>query len=198
MAMKRFKDVDQFIKTAGFFQDELIRLREILNSMDLEECVKWSFPCYVHAGQNIVGLGGFKSYFGLWFFQGALLEDKQQVLINAQDGKTKAMRQWRMKSAKEIKPRFIRAYVKEAMLLAEQGKSIKTDRAKALIVPSQLKEALSQNEKAQAAFDALTKGRQRDYADYISEAKREETKAKRLERIMPMIVAGKGLNDRYR
>ena len=176
----------------------MLKLRGILNSMDLDECLKWSFPCYTHNGQNVVGIGSFGSYFGLWFFQGALLKDEHEVLVNAQEGKTKAMRQWRMKSAKEIKVRQIKSYVKEAIELARQGKSIKADRSKAVIVPPQLKQALSQNKRAKTAFDKLTKGKQREYADYIADAKRDETKVRRLEKIMPMIAGGLGLNDKYR
>ena len=198
MAMKRYKSVDHCIESAEFFQPELVKLRAILNSMDLEERLKWSFPCYTHNGHNVVGLGGFKTYFGLWFYQGALLADPQSVLINAQEGKTKAMRQWRMRSAKEIKVRTIKAYVKEAITLAQQGKSIKVDRSKPLSIPVQLKQALSQNKKAKTAFDKLTRGRQREYAEYISDAKRDETKQKRLVKIIPMITAGAGLNDKYR
>ncbi len=114
--------------------------------------------------KNVVGLGAFKSYFGLWFHQGALLADKNQVLINCQEGKTKALRQWRMTDKKEIDARTINAYIKEA----------------------------------NASFKALTKGKQREYADYIADAKREETKLKRLDKIVPMIEADQGLNDRYR
>ncbi len=196
--MKRYKSVEHYFESADSHRDELLKLREIISSMDVEECLKWSFPCYTHNGQNVVGIGHFSSYFGLWFFQGALLEDKKNVLINAQEGKTKAMRQWRMTSAKEIKPRFIRSYLKEAIELAAQGKAIKADRNKALVLPPQLQEALSQNKKARVAFDALTKGRQREYAEYIADAKRDETKAKRLGKILPMIVSGAGLNDKYR
>ncbi|MFK7821093.1 MAG: YdeI family protein [Planctomycetaceae bacterium] len=193
--MKRYKSVDHFIESAEQFQPELIQLRDILNSLDLEEGLKWSFPCYTHAGQNVVGLCCFKAYFGIWFFQGALLKDDRSVLTNAQEGKTKAMRQWRMIASKDIKPRFIKAYVKEAIELAKQGRSIKFDRSKPLVVPPQLQQALSQNTKAAKAFAQLTKGKQREYADYISNAKREQTKATRLAKIMPMIQSGQGLNE---
>ena len=198
MAMKRYTSVDQCFERAEHFKAEMLKLRGILNSMDLDECLKWSFPCYTHNGQNVVGIGSFGSYFGLWFFQGALLKDEHEVLVNAQEGKTKAMRQWRMKSAKEIKVRQIKSYVKEAIELARQGKSIKADRSKAVIVTPQLKQALSQNKRAKTAFDRLTKGKQREYADYIADAKRDETKVRRLEKIMPMIAGGLGLNDKYR
>ncbi len=94
---KRHKTVDDYIEAAEPWQDELIRLRKILRSTDLEETVKWGAPCYTHDGKNVVGMASFKSYVGLWFHQGALLGDKKKVLINAQEGKTKALRQWRFR-----------------------------------------------------------------------------------------------------
>jgi len=196
--MKRFKTVDEYIENADHWQDELIRLREILNSMRLEETVKWGGPCYTHEGKLVVGMGAFKSYCGLWFFQGALLEDKDNVLINAQEGRTKALRQWRFESKAAIKARAIKAYVKEAIALQSAGKEIKPSRAKPLVIPPELQAALAKKKRALVAFTALTKGRQREYADYVAEAKRAETKASRLEKILPMIAAGVGLNDKYR
>lgn len=196
--MKRYKTVDEYIDGAEYWQDELVRLRKILNSTDLEETVKWGGPCYTFQGKNVVGMGAFKSYCGLWFLQGALLADPEKVLINAQEGKTKALRQWRFQSKKEIKTRLIKAYVQEAISLQEQGREIKPARDQSVTIPSQLQAALAKNKKAGSRFKALTKGRQREYAEYIAEAKRDETKAKRLEKIIPMIVAGKGLNDKYR
>jgi uncharacterized protein YdeI (YjbR/CyaY-like superfamily) len=75
--MKRHKTVDDYIKNAKLWQDELMRLREVLQETDLTEDVKWGMPCYTYNGQNVVALSGFKSYFGLWFHQGVLLEDRK-------------------------------------------------------------------------------------------------------------------------
>ncbi len=196
--MKRYKTVDEYIEAAEQWHDELVHLRKILNSTDLEEGVKWGAPCYTVDGKNVIGLGAFKSYCGLWFFQGALLADNEGVLINAQEGKTKALRQWRFKSKKEINARRIKAYVKEAIDLQSRGLEIKADRNKLVVIPPQLKRALAKNKKANASFNQLTKGKQREYADYVGDAKREETKLKRIEKVIPMIVAGQGLNDKYR
>ncbi|QDV45485.1 hypothetical protein Enr13x_53640 [Stieleria neptunia] len=196
--MKRFKTVDEFIAGSESWQDELKRLREILRSTELDETVKWGAPCYTYEGKNLVGIGAFQSYFGLWFFQGGLLSDPEGVLINAQDGKTKAMRQWRLTSMKEIKPRTIKAYVKEATQLQIEGHEIKPVRGKPVTIPPELKAALARNKTARTAFDQLTPGKQREYADYIADAKRDTTKASRLEKILPMIAQGKGLNDKYR
>lgn len=119
--MKRYKTIDDYIANAAKWQDELGRLREILQSTELTEDVKWGAPCYTYDGKNVVGILGFKSYFGLWFHQGVLLEDRKKVLINAQEGKTKALRQWRMNSPNDIKPAAINVYVREAIQLVKDG-----------------------------------------------------------------------------
>ena len=196
--MKRYQSVEDYIAACDEWQDELATLREILLSTDLEECVKWGAPCYTFNGKNVVGIAAFKHYFGLWFHQGALLADPNGVLLNAQEGKTKALRQWRMKSAKEIKKTVLKKYVKEAIALAREGKEIKPDRSKPIVVPAELKQALAKHKRAAASFKKLSRGCQREYAEYISEAKREETRQRRVEKILPMILESAGLNDRYR
>jgi len=192
------KSVEHFIETREKWQGEVTKLREILLSMELEEAIKWMFPCYMHKGKNVVGIGGFKSYFGLWFYEGGSMSDPKSVLVNAQEGKTKDMRQWRMTSAKEIKVRTIKSYVKEAIELSKQKKSVSKKKPASVEVPPELHAALKTNRKAAKAFGNLTPGRQRDYAEYIATAKRAETKLKRLEKILPMIESGVGLNDKYR
>ena len=196
--MNKLKSVDDYLASVKAWRDELTMLRDLLRESGLEETIKWGAPCYVYNGQNVVGLSGFKSYFGLWFHQGALLADKDKVLINAQEGKTKGMRQWRMGSKSEIKPAQIKRYVKEAMALAKSDIKIAPARGKPVVVPAALEKALAANKKAAAAFADLTPGRKREYTDYVDEAMLEETKLRRIEKILPMIAAGKGLNDKYR
>lgn len=196
--MKRSKTVEGYIRDADQWQDELRKLRTILNETGLVEEIKWGAPCYTHKGKNVIGLAAFKQWFCLWFHQGALLEDKNNVLMNAQEGKTKALRQWRMTSASQIKPRIVKGYAKEAMLLVDSGKEIKADRSKPVEMPDELSKAMRRYKGATAGFRDLTTGKQREYAEYIASAKRDETKQKRIEKVLPMIAAGKGLNDKYR
>lgn len=196
--MTSTKAVTEYIENAAQWQSELKQLREILNSTGLKETMKWGAPCYTHNGKNVVGIAGFKNYFGLWFHQGALLDDSESVLINAQSGRTKALRQWRFESKKHIKVRTIKAYVKKSIENISAGKSITADRKKPNLIPALLEQALTNSKSAKRAFTKLTKGKQREYAEFISEAKRNETKKRRLAKIMPMIEAGKGLNDHYR
>lgn len=196
--MKRHTSVDSYIAGAEKWQPELRQLREILCSTDLNEEVKWGAPCYTYKGKNLVGLAAFKNWVCLWFHQGALLKDDQAVLINAQQGKTKALRQWRMTSPTDVKPTIIRRYVREAMALVDAGKEIKAERTRTVDVPGELAKAMRRHKGATAAFRKLTPGRQREYAEHIASAKREDTKQKRIDKILPMIAAGIGLHDKYR
>lgn len=196
--MHKAKSADEFFESAPLWRAELKALRKILIASGLTEEVKWGGPCYTQGGVNVVGLGAFKSYFGLWFFQGALLKDAKKVLVNAQEGRTKAQRQWRMQSADDIKPALVSNYVREAIALAKSGATVAKSPPKKLVMPAELTKALAGDKKAEAAFKALTSGRQREYADYVSEAKQAATREKRVAKILPMIRAGGGLNDRYR
>jgi uncharacterized protein YdeI (YjbR/CyaY-like superfamily) len=196
--VKRFNTVDDYLNGLTHWKPEITRLREVLLTTGLDETIKWGAPCYTYQGKNIVGIGGFKSYFGLWFFQGALLQDKQELLINAQEGRTKAMRQWRMQAMKEIKPAIIKKYVAESIQLVDAGKEIKADRAKPLVVPAELERAFQKHKRARTIFQGFTIGKQREYAEYIADAKQAATKSKRIEKIMPMILDGMGLNDKYK
>lgn len=152
----------------------------------------------MHDGVNVVGIGSFKSYFGLWFFQGALLSDPDGVLVNAQRGRTRAMRQWRMQSADDIDPERILSYVDEATRLAADGRQIAARKAGPLAMPAALADALAEDEAARRGFDGLTPGRQREFADFIASARRADTRARRLKKVLPVIRRGEGLNDRYR
>lgn len=196
--MNRAQTVDQYILQSEHWQDELERLRDVLKRTKLNEEIKWGAPCYTHNGKNVVGIGAFKSYFGLWFHQGALLSDDTGVLMNAQIGKTKALRQWRMTSARQIKPAIIKRYVNESITYVEAGRSIKADKSKPVVVPPELRNAMRRQKNATAAFNQLGKGAQREFAEYVADAKREETKIRRIEKVLPMILQGRGLNDKYR
>jgi len=196
--MKRFKSADDYFNENTLWPEEVARLRKILLATELREEVKWGGPCYTYNGKNIVGIGAFKSYFGLWFHQGALLMDEKSVLINAQEGKTRALRQWRMTKAADIKSSIIKSYVNEAIRNAHLGKEIKADRSKPVVDPAELQRAMRRHKGATAAFKALRRGLQREYAEYIAAAKRDDTKQRRIDKILPMISAGKGLHDQYR
>ncbi len=196
--MERYTSVEDFITKNQHWQSELILLRETALSLELEEGLKWGFPVYMVNGKNVIGLGAFKSYVGVWFFHGALLHDKGKKLMNAQEGKTQAMRQWRFSSMDEIKDDLplVETYIKEAIANQKAGKSISPSKGKPVVIPDELTNALKGND-LEAVFSGLSLSKRRDYAEYISEAKKEETKIRRLEKILPMIQDGVGLNDKY-
>lgn len=196
--MQRAKTAGEYFAKTSTWKSEQLELRAVLRQTPLTEEVKWGAPCFTYRGKNVVAIGGFKSYFGLWFHQGALLEDKKGVLINAQAGKTKALRQWRMTSAKDIKPGIIKSYVREAIKLIDRGAEIRPDRSAPIDIPVELRNALRRTRGSSAAFKKLRPGLQREYADYIANAKRDETKHRRLDKVLPMISDGIGLNDKYR
>lgn len=196
--MGKPKSVDDYLDQQSLWQVELRRLATILRSTGLDEAIKWGVPVFSYKGKNLVGLSGFQAYFGLWFYQGALLKDPHGVLINAQEGKTRALRQWRMSSAREIKSTWIKKLVAEAIQLQDSGQEIKPRRSRPLVIPPELESALRQDSVAETSFAALSPGCQREYADHIAEAKRAETRQRRLAKILPMIKRQQGLNDRYR
>ena len=159
--------------------------------------MKWGIPTYCLKNKNVAGIGAFKSYAGLWFFNGSFLKDEEKKLINAQEGKTKGMRQWRFEVLKEIDEALVKSYIEEAIQNQKDGKEIKPEK-KPLIIPDELNEALASDSQLSEAFEALSLSCKREYAEHIAEAKREETKLKRLDKIIPMIMDKVGLNDKYK
>ncbi|WP_400080306.1 YdeI family protein [Winogradskyella sp. R77965] len=197
--MKKVYSVEEYIEINQHYNDELTILRDILNSTELEETVKWSMPTYCLNGKNVLGIGAFKHHFCLWFHNGVFLKDQHNLLINAQENKTKALRQMRFETKADINKVAVLAYVKEAIENQRLGKEIKpTRKTKPVIIPDELKAALNSNTELKSAFKILTPSCQREYCEYITEAKREDTKQRRLDKITPMILKGSGLNDKYK
>lgn len=127
------------------------------------------------------------------------LKGEHDLLTNAQEGKTKALRQMRFNDASEINQDLVLAYVKEAIANQKAGKEIKPERkVKAVIIPKELEDYLNNDQDLRLAFEALTPGKQREYCEHIASAKREATKQSLLEKITPMILNGVVLNDKYK
>lgn len=191
--------VDVYIKNKEKWSKELAVIRETLLTLPVEETIKWGAPTYTFNGKNIVGLAAFKTYCGLWFFQGGLLKDTQKVLLNAQEGKTKVMLQWRFNSLNEINVDLIKTYVLEAIENQKNGNVIKPQRnTKPVIIPKLLQKELDTNSTLKEMFDSFSLSKQREFTTYISDAKREATKQSRIEKITPMILEKKGLHDKYK
>ncbi len=139
--MAKFDSFEAYRASKWQWEKELDQLRTILISFDLKECIKWNAPVYTYQGQNLIGLGAFKSYVGIWFFQGALLSDSENVLTNAQEDKTKAMRQIRFNSGDEIPEDLLRNFIAETIQNHLDGKKIKPRKSTPLILHPLLKKA---------------------------------------------------------
>ena len=196
--MKRYTTVEDFIDGFPQWKEVIVKLRSIALSTGLDEAIKWGAPAYLYQSKIVLGIGAFKSYVGLWFHQGGLLKDETQQLMNAQEGKTKALRQWRFTDVSTIDEALVRSYIFESIENFKLGKEIKPQKNKPLILPPELSKVLTSNKNVALNFKSLSKSKQREYAVYINDAKREATKLKRLEKIIPMIEQGVGLHDKYK
>lgn len=120
--MKKVSSVEEYIENNEQWSEALKQLRTIILNTALEETVKWGMPTYCINGKNVLGLGAFKHHFCIWFHQGVFLKDEQNVLINAQENKTKAMRQMRFSSIDDINEALVLSYVQEAINNQKAGK----------------------------------------------------------------------------
>lgn len=198
--MNQFETVEAYLASEPRWNTELTFLRSLLLQTGFKEAVKWGAPAYTYNGKNVIGLSAFKSYITMWFWQGALLKDEAGKLINAQEGKTKALRQWRFTSMAELEANaeLILLYAEEARQNEQNDKRIKPERNKVLLIPDELTAELAKNPTLASSFDKLSPGKRRNYAEYIDSAKRAETRLSRLDKIIPMILEGKGLYDKYK
>lgn len=191
------KSLDEFWKLNLHHAKQLEVLRSIIHDCGLGETYKWAFPTYTLGKKNVVALGSFKEHYAIWFFQGVYLRDQAKVLTNAQAGKTRAMRHWKFAPTDILEEDLIKTYVLEAIDNSLAGKEVKAERKKGYKMPQELAEALK-NKDLHSHFYALTEAKQREYANYISEAKQEKTKLTRITKITPMILECKGLNNKYK
>ena len=179
------------------WEEEILFLKAIIDKTELIETVKWGAPVYVYNKKNVIGLGGFKDYFAIWFYNGVFLKDEKKKLINAQEDKTKSLRQWRFTSKEEVNEKEVLEYIAEAIENEKQGKVIKPTKKEA-IISELLNKEMSQNKDLAEAFQKFTPYKQYEFLEYIETAKQEKTKLTRIEKIIPMILEGIGLNDKYR
>lgn len=189
---------DAYFEKEHPFKEEIALLRDLVQNTELEETLKWGAPVYTIENKNVLGIMAFRNHFGLWFFNGVYLTDPENVLENAQEGKTKAMRHWKFNSSDEIDNKLVLKYIQEAIENQKKGLALKPKRSKTTVIPTVLKDALRNNEALMEHFKGLTPYKQREYCEYIDTAKQEKTKLSRLEKILPLIEQGIGFNDKYR
>lgn len=188
--------VDEFMRKAPKWREEMGKLRSILLECDLNEDLKWGKPCYSSEKGNIVLIQGFKEYCALLFFKGALLQDPQGILIT-QTENTQSARQIRFTSPEEITEGevVLKAYIDEAIQVELSGMKVEFKDTAEYKVPEEFQRKLDQLPALNTAFKALTPGRQRAYLLYFSGAKQSKTRESRIEKYIQQILDGKGLND---
>lgn len=171
-------------------------MREIILDTGLTEELKWGCPCYSYEGSNIVLIHGFKEYCAVLFMKGALLNDPKGILIQ-QTENVQSARQARFRGVKEItrlKP-SLKAYIYEAIEVEKAGLKVKLKKTKEYPIPEEFQKKLTKSAALRKAFEALTPGRQRGYLLYFSAAKQPKTRDSRVEKCIPLILDGKGLED---
>ena len=180
----------------GRWEREIAAMRRVLAAFAMTEECKWGKPTYTVDGKNIVIMQGFKEYFGLGFFQGALLKDPRKVLV--QLGQQHAGRVMKFTSAKDItaKAATIKAYVREAMAIEKAGLRMERRKTSDFPVPEELTERFRKDPPFRRAFEALTPGRQRGYLYHFAAAKQSATRVARIEKARPAILEGRGFLER--
>ncbi|MEM9078120.1 MAG: DUF1801 domain-containing protein [Bacteroidota bacterium] len=197
--MTSSEKIEAYYEKEHPFKEGIAILRGIAKQTETQEDYKWNFPVYTVSSKNVLGICRFKNHFGVWFFNGALLKDSQKVLENAQEGKTKAMRHWKFNSISEIDSENVLAYMKEAIENQKKGLEVKAEKkSDNVAIPDILKEQLDGEEVLKKTFQEFSTYKQKEFCEYIAEAKQETTKKKRLQKIVLLIKQGIGLNDKYR
>ena len=193
---RRNPKVDAYVSRADKWQEEIRKLRRVILDCELTEELKWGTPCYAFQKSNIVLIHVFKEYCALLFFKGALLKDPKGILIQ-QTEHVQAARQIRFTNLREIAKMepALKAYVREAIEVEKAGLKVDYKKTSEFKIPEEFQTKLGASPALKTAFRALTPGRQRAYILYFSAAKQSKTRQSRVEKWMPQILKGKGIND---
>lgn len=188
--------VDFYFNKAPKWQKEIEQLRTIVLDCGLTEELKWGTPCYMFQKSNIVLIHVFKEYCALLFFKGALLNDTRGVLIQ-QTENTQATRQLRFTSVREIVEMgsILKTYIYEAIEVEKAGLKVEFKKSSEFLIPEEFQSKLDKMPALKTAFNALTPGRQRAYLLYFSAPKQSQTRESRVEKYIPQMLNGKGLDD---
>jgi uncharacterized protein YdeI (YjbR/CyaY-like superfamily) len=188
--------VDRVINKAKKWREEFEKLRKIILDCGLTEELKWGWPCYTFQKSNVVLIHGFKGYCALLFFKGVLLKDSNRILIQ-QTENVQAARQLRFTNVREIErmKTILKTYIKDAIEVEKAGLKVDYKKTSEFKIPEEFQNKLNKNPALKTAFEALTPGRQRGYIFYFSQPKQSNTRASRVEKCLPQILDGKGLDD---
>mgnify|MGYP003644723010 CR=1 FL=1 len=188
--------VDHFIRNAKQWQPEMELLRQLLLDCGLTEEFKWRTPCYCFKGNNVVLIASFKAFCALSFLKGSLLQDTNRKLIQPGEN-SQAVRFFKFISVSEIeelKP-ILKNYIYEAIEVEKAGLKVAFKSNLELELVEELQNIIAKNSELKTAFKSLTPGRQRAYNLYFSGSKNPKTRETRIEKYIPRILDGKGIND---
>lgn len=188
--------IDPFFNKAKQWNEEFKKLRDIVLECELTEDFKWMHPCYTNDGKNIVLIHGFKDYCALLFHKGALLKDPHGLLVQ-QTENVQAARQLRFAGLAQIEEQqlIIQSYIDEAIAIEKAGLQVEFKKNTEYAVPEELLNKFAEIPDLKPAFEGLTPGRQRAYLLYFSQAKQSKTRESRIEKYLPNILDGKGMDD---
>lgn len=188
--------VDAFLSRSNKWQEEFRKLRAIILDCTLTEELKWGVPCYTFQKENIVLIHGFKDYCAILFIKGSLLQDPHSILIQ-QTPNVQAGRQIRFTNITEIvaMESILKEYILEAIEVEKAGLEVPFKKPAEFEIPEELRMRYDANPNLKSAFDALTPGRQRSYMLYFSAPKQSKTREARVEKYIPKILDGMGLDD---
>ncbi|WP_375143128.1 YdeI family protein [Paenibacillus sp. D2_2] len=189
--------VDVFIGKSKKWKEHYEKLRDIVLDCELTEEFKWMHPCYTFDNKNIVIIHGFKEYCALLFHKGALLQDPHGILIQ-QTENVQAARQIRFTNVQEIieMESILKEYIHAAIEVEKSGLKIEFKKETEYDIADEFQNKLDENPALKTAFEALTPGRQKAYLMFFSAPKQSKTRESRVEKCVPQILDGKGLNDR--
>ena len=188
--------VDFYFNKADKWKEEVSKLRKIVLDCGLTEELKWGCPCYTYEKSNIVVIHDFKEYCALLFMKGALMSDANNILIQ-QTENVQSARQIRFTNVKQIvemEP-ILKAYIYEAIEVEKAGLKVSFKKPSEFNMPEEFQQKLDEDTALKTAFETLTPGRQRAYLLYFSQPKQSKTREARIEKYVPQILDGKGLND---
>jgi uncharacterized protein YdeI (YjbR/CyaY-like superfamily) len=187
--------VDAFVRKAKKWKDEMQLLRSILLESGLDEELKWGKPCFMFEGKNVAIIQPFKEHCSLMFFKGALMQDPHKLLRSQGENTQSAMR-LEFTDKEQIKKTIVKDYVKQAIAVEKAGLQADFKAKRELELPEELTRILNKDSKLAKAFNALTPGRRRGYILHFTGAKQSKTRTARIEKAIPGILEGKGINDR--
>ncbi|RZA01418.1 MAG: hypothetical protein EOP47_10740 [Sphingobacteriaceae bacterium] len=188
--------VDAIIEKEKRWQEEFKQLRAIVSSTGLNEDIKWGQPCYTLGKGNVVIIHGFKEYCALLLFKGALLNNDHGLLIKQSDN-VQSARQVRFTAIEQIleKTTILKKIIHEAIEVEKAGLKVELKKTEDFETVAEFQDKLDQIPALKTAFETLTPGRQRAYKLHFAQAKQSKTREARVEKYIPHILNGKGIDD---